>query len=56
MSERSYVCPFCHSRVTVPHRLRTVTVEDVRRVHEETCPGVFRVKRDREREARTPSG
>jgi hypothetical protein len=36
---RSYRCPGCSGIVSIPERRRTITLAEVRAVHEETCPG-----------------
>jgi hypothetical protein len=38
-TDRSYRCPGCSGVVSIPERRRTITIDEVRTVHEDTCPG-----------------
>lgn len=38
MSERSYKCPGCGGVVAIPDYRRTITLDDVRSVHDDSCP------------------
>lgn len=42
---RRYRCPTCSGTVSVPDRRRTITLAEVRRVHEQSCPGRHRSNR-----------
>jgi hypothetical protein len=46
MSERTYPCPSCRGVVAIPSRRRTLTIEQVRTIHETSCPGRGRTIKD----------
>jgi hypothetical protein len=44
MSERHYICR-CGGKVSIPSGSRTITLDEVRATHDETCPAPRRTSR-----------
>lgn len=46
MNDRSYRCDGCQSVVSINEFSRSITLDQVREVHESTCPGLRRGRRN----------